>query len=121
MNSNLDALGMYKIFTSSGIRSVLKSFAQLYIMSLLYNEPQGLTSTMIYCSYKKDIFEKEVSEEMSISRSHIVDHLNDFQTEGLVEKGAFKQYMLTEKGKAVFEFVRQLALDISRNPKMRGR
>ncbi|MEM2925001.1 MAG: hypothetical protein QXJ68_04855 [Methanocellales archaeon] len=98
----------------------MKSFAHLYIMNLLYNEPQGLTCTMIYCSYKKDILKQEVSEEMSISRSHMVDHLDDFETVGLVKKGAFKQYMLTEKGKIAFEFLRQLALDISKNPKLIG-
>jgi ribosomal protein S19E (S16A) len=114
MDPSLDAREMYRIFTSSGLWSILRSFEHLYIMNLLYEEPAGLTCTMIYCSYKKDLFDQEVLEK-SVSRSHIAEHLNDLETEGLVVKGAFKQYVLTEKGKAVVEFARQMALDISKN------
>ena len=73
MARSLDAREMHRIFTSSGLRSILRSFARLYIMNLLYEEPTGLTCTMIYCSYKKDLFDQEVPEEMSVSRSHIMD------------------------------------------------
>ncbi len=117
MNPDLIAHEMYSVFASSGLRSILRSFAHLYIINLLYEEPPGLTCTMIYCSYKRDIFEQEIPKEISISRSHIAEHLIDFENEGLVKKGAFKQYILTEKGRLVFELAKQLALDISADKK----
>ncbi|MEM2933868.1 MAG: hypothetical protein QXQ02_07320 [Halobacteria archaeon] len=103
---------VYQVLTSSGLRSIIKSFARLYIMNLLYHEPQGLTSTMIYCQYKKDLAEQDVPEEMARSRSNIIDHLNDLETEGLIEKGIFKQYILTEKGKRIYEITLSLSSEL---------
>jgi DNA-binding HxlR family transcriptional regulator len=103
---------VYQVLTSSGLRSITKSFARLYIMNLLYHENQGLTSTMIYCQYKKDLAEQDVPEEMTRSRSNIIDHLNDLEAEGLIEKGIFKQYILTEKGRRIFEITLELAREL---------
>lgn len=103
---------VYQVLTSSGLRSITKSFARLYIINLLYNESHGLTSTMIYCQYKKDLTEQDVPEEMTRSRSNIIDHLNDLEAEGLIEKGIFKQYILTEKGRKIYEITVDLAKEL---------
>ncbi len=115
--SSIHASEMYKVFTISGLRGILSSYARLYILHLLYYEPEGLTCSMIYGLYKKDVINQDVPEEMTISRSHIIDHLSDFEVEGLVKKGTFKQYKLTEKGRIIFNFAKQLALEIANNPK----
>lgn len=51
-------------------------------------------------------------EEMTRSRSNIIDHLNDLEAEGLIEKGIFKQYILTEKGRRIFEITLELAREL---------
>ncbi len=107
-----DVREVYQVLTSSGLRSITKSFARLYIINLLYHETQGLTSTMIYCQYKKDLVEQDVPEEMTRSRSNIIDHLNDLEAEGLIEKGIFKQYILTEKGRRIYEITLDLAREL---------
>ncbi len=104
---------VYQVLTSSGLRSITKSFARLYIINLLYNETHGLTSTMIYCQYKKDLAEQDVPEEMTRSRSNIIDHLNDLEAEGLIEKGIFKQYVLTSKGRKIYEITVELAKELA--------
>ncbi len=102
----------YQILTDSGLRSITKSYARLYIMDLLYREPQGLTSTMIYCNYKDKLQESEAGEDSARSRSNIIDHLNELEGENIIQKGVFKQYILTEKGRKVFEITMKLARKI---------
>lgn len=105
----IDIHQIYQILTDSGLRSITKSFARFYILDLLYREPQGLTSTMIYCNYKEDLAETNGGEESTRSRSNIIDHLNDLESEKIIEKGVFKQYVLTEKGRMIHEITMRLA------------
>ncbi len=100
---------IYQILTNSGLRSITKSFARFYILDLLYREPQGLTSTMIYCNYKEALSESNSGDESARSRSNIIDHLNELESEHIVEKGVFKQYMLTDKGRKIYEISMKLA------------
>ncbi len=108
-----DVHRIYQVLTISGIRDITKSFARLYIINLLYNEEQGLTSTMIFCSLQKDLAERDIPEELGRSRSNIIDHLSELESEGLVQKGIFKQYVLTEKGKTAHSAIIQLVGNLS--------
>lgn len=108
-----DVHRIYQILTGSGIRDITKSFARLYIMNLLFHEEQGLTSTMIYCSLQKDLTERDIPEELGRSRSNIIDHLSELESEGLVQKGIFKQYILTDKGKKAHGAIMQLVGSLS--------
>lgn len=108
-----DVHKVYQILTSSGIRDITKSFARLYIINLLFHEEQGLTSTMIYCALQKDLIERDIPEELGRSRSNIIDHLSELESEGLVQKGIFKQYTLTEKGKKAHQAIMQLVENLS--------
>lgn len=101
--------GVYQILTNSGLRSITKSFARFYILDLLYREPQGLTSTMIYCNYKETLSESNSGDESARSRSNIIDHLNELESEHIIEKGVFKQYILTDKGRKIYELSIKLA------------
>jgi predicted transcriptional regulator len=100
---------LYQILTNFGLRSIIKSFARFYILDLLYREPQGLTSTMIYCNYKESLSENNSGDESTRSRSNIIDHLNELESEHIIEKGVFKQYMLTDKGRKIYEISMKLA------------
>ncbi|MEM2924860.1 MAG: hypothetical protein QXJ68_04140 [Methanocellales archaeon] len=64
---------------------------------------------MIYCNYKEAISESNGGDESARSRSNIIDHLNELESEHIIEKGVFKQYTLTDKGRKIYEISIKLA------------
>jgi len=111
---------VYDLLNSSGMRCVLKSFVNWYIVSMLYRQPQGMTSTMIYEAYRKTPFDPRLAAELRESRSCIIVHLNELEGEGIVQKGLFKQYVLTEKGRSICENILKMTREVKVEEKERA-
>ncbi len=107
-----DTYRVYDLLNSSGLRCVLKSYVNWYVVSILYYQPQGMTSTMIYENYRKCPVEPSMARELRESRSCVIVHLNELEAEGVVQKGLFKQYVLTEKGKRIYENISKLNREV---------